>query len=114
MSATDEVLSLLPAYAADELAAVERERVERALAESPQLRDELARYQRLFVLLAALADEDVALGATAERRMLRQLAIGWYLGGVVRFVEGVASAYGRALVHYLGGGRAPRSQQGGR
>lgn len=114
MSATDEVLSLLPAYVADELDAAERERVERALAAAPRLRDELVRYRRLFVLLAALADEEVALGATAERRMLRQLAIGWYLGGVVRFVEGVAGAYGRALIHYLGGGRAPRSQQGGR
>ena len=114
MSALDEVLDLLPAYAADELAAAERERVARALAASPRLREELARYRRLFVLLAALADEEVALGATAERRLLRQLAIGWYLGGVVRFVEGVAGAYGRALLHYLGGGRAPRPQQGGR
>ena len=114
MSAIDEVLHLLPAYVADELDAAERERVERALAGSPRLREELGRYQRLFVLLAALADEDVALGTTAERRMLRQLAIGWYLGGVVRFVEGVAGAYGRALIHYLGGGGAPRPQQGGR
>lgn len=114
MSAIDEVLDLLPAYAADELDAAERERVARALAASPGLRDELARYQRLLVLLVALADEDVALGATAERRMLRQLAIGWYLGGAARFVEGLVGAYGRALLHYLGGGRAPQSQQGGR
>lgn len=114
MSGTDEVLNLLPAYVADELDAAERERVAHALAASSRLQDELVRYQRLFVLLAALADEDVALGATAERRMLRQLAIGWYLGGAARFVEGLVGAYGRALIHYFGGGRAPRPQQGER
>ncbi len=114
MSAIDEVLHLLPAYVADGLDAAERDRVEHALTQSPPLRDELVRYQRLFVLLAALADEELALGATAERQMLRQLAIGWYLGGAARFVEGLVGAYARALLHYLGGGRAPRSQQGGR
>jgi len=114
VSAIDEVLNLLPAYVADELDAAARERVERALAQSPQLRDELVRYRRLFVLLAALADEEVTLGVSAERRMLRQLAIGWFLGGAARFVEGLVGAYGRALIHYLGGGRARRSQQGGR
>ncbi|CAA9550725.1 MAG: hypothetical protein AVDCRST_MAG18-295 [uncultured Thermomicrobiales bacterium] len=114
MSATDEVLDLLPAYVADELDAAERERVERALAGSPRLHEELGGYRRLFVLLAALADEEVVLTASAERRMLRQLAIGWYLSGTVRFVEGLAGAYGRALIYYLGGGRAARTQQGGR
>lgn len=111
MSATDEVLELLPAYVADELTATDRERVERALESAPHLHDELVRYQRLFVLLAALADEEVALGTTAERRMLRQLAIGWYLGGIVRFAEGLAGAYGRAVLFYLGGGRPPGARQ---
>lgn len=110
MSTTDEVLNLLPAYAADELDAPARERVERALAASPPLREELARYRRLFVLLAALADEDVAMEGAAERRMMRHLAFNWYLGGAVRFVEGLAGAYGRALLYYLGGGRTPRPE----
>ena len=54
------------------------------------------------------------MGDAAERRMLRQLAINWYLGGIARFVEGLTGAYGRALLYYLGGGRSPRSGQGGR
>lgn len=114
MSGVDEVLNLLPAYVADDLDAAARERVERALASSPRLRDELVRYQRLMVLLAALAEEEVAMPASAERRMLRQLAIGWYLSGAARFVEGLVGAYGRAVLHYLSGGRTPRSAQGGR
>ena len=108
MSTTAEVLDLLPAYAADELDAPARERVERALAASPPLREELDRYRRLFVLLAALADEEVAMDASAERQMLRHLAFNWYLGGAARLFEGLVGAYGRALLYYLGGGRAPR------
>lgn len=110
MSANDEVMNLLPAYVNDELDAEARGRVERALATSPDLRAELARYQRLFVLLAALADEEVALEARAGRQMMRHLAFNWYLGGAARFVEGLAGAYGRALLYYLGGGRAPRPE----
>ena len=110
MSGVDEVLNLLPAYVADELDAEARERVERALESSPRLRDELARYRRLMVLLAALAEEEVAMSRGAERRMLAVLALNWYLGGAARLVEGLAGAYGRALLHYLGGGRAPRPQ----
>ena len=49
-----DVEGLLPAYVAGELADAERARVEEALARPPGLRAELARYQRLFVLLAPL------------------------------------------------------------
>ena len=107
MSAEHEVIDLLPAYVANELAAAERERVERALASSPALREELDRYRRLFVLLAALADEEITMEASAQRRMLRHLAFNWYAGGAVRFFEGLAGAYGRALLYYLGAGRTP-------
>ncbi len=114
MSGHDELLELLPAYVAGELDAAEQGRVTRALADSPRLREELARYQRLFVLLAALAEEDIAPEAATERRIMRQLAIRWYFGGAARFLEGVAGAYGRAVLYYLGGQQsARRSAKGG-
>jgi len=115
VSGYDELLALLPAYVAGELDAGEQERVTRALAESSRLREELARYRRLFVLLAALVEEDVAPDAGLDRRVMRQIAIQWYFGGAARFLEGIAGAYGRAVLYYLGGQRsARRSAKGGR
>lgn len=115
MSGYDALLALLPAYAAGELDAVEQERVTRALAESARLREELARYRRLFVLLVALAEEEVAPAAGFDRRVMRQVAIQWYLGSTARFLEGLAGAYGRAIRYYLGGPQsARRSAKGGR
>jgi len=111
VSGYDELLELLPAYAAGELDAAEQERVTRALAESARLREELARYRRLFVLLVALAAEEVAPDAGFDRRIMRQVAIRWYLGSTARFLEGIAGAYGRAIRYYLGG---QRSAKGGR
>jgi anti-sigma factor RsiW len=111
VSTHDEVPELLPAYAAGELDTEAQERVTRALAESARLREELARYRRLFVVLAALAEEDVAPDAGFDRRVMRQIAIQWYLGTTVRFLEGIVGAYGRAVRYYLGG---PRSAKGGR
>ncbi len=111
MSTHDDVLELLPAYVAGELTAEGQERVTRALAESPRLRDELARYRRLFVLLVALAEEEVAPEGGLGRRIMRQIAIQWYLGSTARFLEGIAGAYGRAILYYLGG---RQSAQGGR
>ena len=111
MSGYDDVLELLPAYVAGELTAEEQERVTRALAASARLREELARYRRLFVLLAALAEEDVAPAEGFDRRIMRQVAIQWYFGSAARFLEGVVGAYGRALIFYLGG---RRSAKGGR
>lgn len=102
MSTTDEVLALLPAYAAEELDVVTRERVARALAESASLREELVRYRRLFVLLVALAEEEVAPEKALERQIMRRIAIQWYLGTAARLVEGIAGAYGRAVLYYLG------------
>ena len=114
MSPHDDVLELLPAYVAGELDAAAQERVTRALAESPRLRDELARYRRLFVLLAALAEEQIVPDAGLDRRIMRQIAIRWYFGGTARFLEGLAGAYGRAVLYYLGGQQsARRSAKGG-
>lgn len=98
----DDVRDLLPAYASDELDAEARARVERALAGSPQLRAELLAYRRLFVLLAALADEEVTPGPAVERRIMRQITVQWYLGTAARLVEDLAGAYGRAFLYYLG------------
>lgn len=92
---------LLPAYAAGELSGPERERVEAALAESPRLRDELARYERLFVLLSAAAAEETAAPAGLEDRVARQIAVRAYLGAAARMAEGILGAYGRAIIYYL-------------
>ena len=111
MSGYDDVLELLPAYVAGELAAAEQGRVTRALAESARLREELARYRRLFVLLAALVEEEIAPDGGLDRRIMRQVAIQWYFGSAARFLEGVVGAYGRAVIYYLGG---QQSAKGGR
>jgi anti-sigma factor RsiW len=104
MSARDEVAALLPAYAAGELMAADRAWVEAALARSPRLRAELARYERLFALLAAARGEVVppaGLGGRIARQMVAR--------GDLRAAAGLAGdalgAYGRALVYYLGLGR---------
>jgi len=115
VSGHDELLELLPAYVAGELDTAAQERVTRALAESPRLRDELARYRRLFVLLAALAEEEVVPDDGLDRRIMRRIAIQWYFGSAARFLEGLAGAYGRAVLYYLGGQQsAGRSAKGGR
>ncbi len=97
----EDTEELLPAYIAGELADAERARVEEALARSPRLRAELARYERLFVLLAAAAVEGVETPAGLEGRIVRQLAVQWYLRATVSLVEDLLDSYGRALVHYL-------------
>ena len=101
MSTDASVLELLPAYVADELAADERTRVERALADSARLRDELERYRHLFVLLAALSVEESTAPSGLDARIIRQVAVQWYLGAAARWLEGLAGAYGRALLHYM-------------
>ena len=101
MNTDASVLELLPAYVADELGAGERERVERALAESVRLRDELDRYRHLFVLLAALSLDERDAPAGLDVRTMRQVTVQWYLGAAARWLEGLTGAYGRALIHYL-------------
>ncbi len=105
MSLVDTFVEQIPAYVADELDAVARRQVEEALVSSAALRGELEQYQRLFVLLTALAEEDVSLSTAAERRLMRHLAFTWYLGSAARMVEGLFGAYGRAILHYVGGVR---------
>ena len=102
MSAAEDIEALLPAYVAGELAGTERARVSEALARSPRLRAELARYERLFLLLAAAAAERVEPPAGLERRVGRQVAAQWYLRTAFSLVDDLGRAYGRALVSYLG------------
>ncbi len=92
---------LLPAYAASELSGPEREQVEAALEESPGLREEARRYERLFVFLRAAAAEEPEVPAGFEERVARQVAVRVYLGAAARVAEGLLGAYGRAIVYYL-------------
>ena len=92
---------LLPAYVAGELGDVERARVEGALARSPRLQVELVRYRQLFVVLTAVAMEDVETPAGLEGRIVRQIAVQWYFGAAARLIDDLLGAYGRAIVYYL-------------
>lgn len=95
------VEELLPAYVAGELSDAEEARVEAALADAPGLRDELARYERLFVLLVAAAAEEVEAPAGLQNRVARQVVMRSYLGAAASLVEGLLGAYGRAVIYYL-------------
>ena len=92
---------LLPAYAAGELSEEESERVEAALAESPRLRVELSRYERLFVLLSAAASEEVRVPADLRARIMVQITLRAYLDATVELLGGILGAYGSALVYFM-------------
>lgn len=99
MSANIE--GLLPAYAWGELDEEQASRVEEAIASSEELRRELERYERLSVLLAAAAAQEIEPSGGLERRIQRQLALRAYVEAAERVVAGVLGAYGRALIDYL-------------
>ena len=65
------VAELLPAYVSGELSEADRERVRAALAESPRLREELARYQQLFLLFAVAQAEELQTPADLSTRIMR-------------------------------------------
>ena len=92
---------LLPAYAAGELEAEESERVEAALRDSPRLRRELERYETMFVLLAAAAEEEVKAPKTLRGRVDRRVAVQAYLGAATNVLDDLLGAYGRAILYYL-------------
>ncbi len=92
---------LLAAYAAGELSEPEREEVEAALARSARLREELARYQQIFLLLAAAAAQDIAAPADLEIRIARQVAVRAYLSLAFDLASGLLGAYGQAIACYL-------------
>lgn len=96
------VEELLPAYATGELSEADREQVRAALAASPELREELERFQRLFLLLAVVAAEDLEAPADLSTRIARQVALQHYLKLLTNLTYDLAGAYGRALVSYLG------------
>lgn len=93
---------LLPAYAAGELSGEERENVEAELRRSPGMRRELDRYEKLFVLLAAAAEEEEHAPAALAGRVRRQVAMEAYLRAAASTVESLLGAYGRAVIYYLG------------
>ena len=92
---------LLPSYVAGELSEEESAQVEAALAESPRLRVELSRYERLFVLLSAAASEEVRVPADLRPRISLQITLSAYIGAAAELVGSLLGAYGRALVYYL-------------
>ncbi len=92
---------LLPAYVAGELSEEESKRVEAALAESRQLQVELSRYERLFVLLSAAAAEEVRVPADLRMSIISQITLSAYLSAMVKLVDDLLGAYGRALVFFL-------------
>lgn len=95
------VEELLPAYVAGELSGPEREQVEAVLEDSPRLREEARRYERLFVFLVTAAAEEAEVPAGFEERVARQVAVRAYLGAAARVAEGLLGAYGRAIIYYL-------------
>jgi anti-sigma factor RsiW len=92
---------LLPAYVAGELSEEESKRVEAALAESPRLRVELSRYERLFVLLSAAAAEEIRVPADLRTSIILQITLSAYLSAAAELVGDLLRAYGRALVFFL-------------
>jgi anti-sigma factor RsiW len=93
---------LLPGYAAGELSEEESERVEAALAGSARLRDELQRYEQLFVLLSAAAAEEVRVPADLRPSIIVQVTMNAYLDAAEQLLGGLLEAYGRAVVYFLG------------
>lgn len=92
---------LLQAYTTGNVSEDEAERVERAISESPRLREELARYERLFVLLAASAQEEVRVPRDLRARVAWRIALAAYLNSAAELAGGLLGTYGRALIYYL-------------
>ncbi|MDQ3507736.1 MAG: zf-HC2 domain-containing protein [Actinomycetota bacterium] len=97
----EAIEELLQAYAVGDVSEVEAERVEAALDDSPRLREELARYERLFVLLVAAAEEEVKVPRDLRARIVWRVAVTAYLNSAAELARGLLGAYGRALIYYL-------------
>ena len=95
------VEELLPAYVAGELSEEESELVEAALVESPRLRTELSRYERLFVLLSTAAAEEIRVPTDLRTRITVQITMNAYLDAAADLLGDILGAYGRALIYFL-------------
>jgi anti-sigma-K factor RskA len=95
------VEEILPAYVAGELSEGENERVEAALVDSPRLRTELSRYERLFVLLSAAATEEIWVPADLRTRITVQITLNAYLDAAADLLGDILGAHGRALIYFL-------------
>ena len=96
------VEELLPAFVTGELDAADRERVRAALATSPALREEVARYERLLLLLTIAAAEELQAPGDLSTRIMRKVTLTFYLNRLTNLAYDLVGAYGRALVYYLG------------
>ena len=96
------VEELLPAFVTGELGAADRERVRAALATSPALREDLARYERLLLLLAMAAADELQAPGDLSTRIMRQVTLHFYLNRLTNLVHDLVGAYGRAIAFYLG------------
>lgn len=92
---------LIPAYLAGELSERESLRLETGLRESARLREELRRYERLFVLLSAAAAEEVRAPKGLQSRVAMQVVLQAYLKAAAGLASGLLGDYGRAIVYYL-------------
>ncbi|MEW6637795.1 MAG: zf-HC2 domain-containing protein [Actinomycetota bacterium] len=98
-----EVLELIGAYAAGELAGEEEREVERLLAESEEYRRVAESYARMLALLSALSEETVEV---PEEEIVDYVVRRAYVSAFVRQAEhllrGLAADYLGALTFYLG------------
>lgn len=93
---------LVQRHATGELSGREAKQVEDALSESPRLREELARYEQLLVLLAAAAEQEVRVPRDLRAQVAWRVAVTAYLSAAAELAGGLLGAYGRAFIYYLG------------
>ncbi len=94
-------LELLPGYLAGELTTDEQAHVEAALRDMPEVRAELERYRALQAILGMVALLEQDAPTDLSTRVARQVALQYFVGLASRYLGGLVSAYGRALVYYL-------------
>lgn len=98
MDTTEEMLF---AYATGVLDSDEARVLEERIENSPVLRREAERYEKLAVLLRAASEEEVRAPASLAGKVGRQVMLKAYLKAASGLFEGILGAYGRAVLYYL-------------